>query len=501
MRMLWRLSQNGKIVLSIVAAICVVNAIYWLPEIISLFEPKQAILSGCTGESLHCIWKVIHGEAVYTDMTKMPFSSSYFNWIYYLVYGYGSKSMLALLDLDEIWVPSLAASISLMFTVLGIIFAAKSYHKLSCTIGSISRWEAMAFAVIVFLGPIMVSWNLAQRPDVGALTLEVMGLWAVLKALRSQSRDIPWWIFASLLFAGAWGFRIINVQVFGGVMLWLLVGRQWRNAILLFLPFTFVAGATFLIGGKEWVENALLGNIICPFGFSHLLYTVKLAFFKASYMVIPLIFTIWFGLKGAWKHSTTASLWFYILLVSITITVLTALKYGSHQNYWFTVSFASAGLIAYWWGCKGLDLPETTIMSIRALVAVCLIFTGAVQLAYLFDVLKTVQKEDQARLMTLRESLLRMPEPIVVRGGYFENLPWITSQDTPFVYAYTYHLMRNADVPLERNGLGGLVREGYFGTIVYPVEYAHDTPTDGQTLDLYQVSKADAFYRYYVRKE
>src|SRR5512138_1441459 len=48
--------------------------------------PGTAETSGCEEESFFALWRAVHDQPVFTDSTRLPFSSAYFNWLFYAGY-------------------------------------------------------------------------------------------------------------------------------------------------------------------------------------------------------------------------------------------------------------------------------------------------------------------------------------------------------------------------------------------------------------------------------
>src|SRR5438045_9141407 len=68
------------------------NLLWFARRLLAIFLPWDAALvpvttSGCEEEALFSLWRFAHGEAVYSDPTLLPYAISYFNWLFYLVYG------------------------------------------------------------------------------------------------------------------------------------------------------------------------------------------------------------------------------------------------------------------------------------------------------------------------------------------------------------------------------------------------------------------------------
>jgi len=48
--------------------------------------PGVACTTGCEEASFNALWDVIHGAPLYPDPRRIPFASSYFNWLFYVGY-------------------------------------------------------------------------------------------------------------------------------------------------------------------------------------------------------------------------------------------------------------------------------------------------------------------------------------------------------------------------------------------------------------------------------
>jgi hypothetical protein len=76
------------------------------------------------------------------------------------------------------------------------------------------------------------------------------------------------------------------------------------------------------------------------------------------------------------------------------------------------------------------------------------------------------------------------------------NLPWIQDRPPNVVYAFTYFGDRG-NKRFRHGGIGGLIKKGYFATIVLPAGAAPEF--DGSELDLYTCIRRDTVFDYYVR--
>jgi hypothetical protein len=125
----------------------------------------------------------------------------------------------------------------------------------------------------------------------------------------------------------------------------------------------------------------------------------------------------------------------------------------------------------------------------------------------------------------LKQNLHGLPGPVFVTDRAC-NLPWIQTKAPHFVYSFTYALDRKAGGRFERGGIGGLIEEGYFETVVVlarncacefsanerflcshvtmnhlPLVQNGDVPSiDNGRMSRYQLAFSDGVFAYYRKK-
>jgi hypothetical protein len=70
--------------LGLAAITCLTLAAIRIFYDLSLRQPFQIFTSGLEEEALFSVWKYVHGQPVYSDLFSIPFSGSYFNWLFYV---------------------------------------------------------------------------------------------------------------------------------------------------------------------------------------------------------------------------------------------------------------------------------------------------------------------------------------------------------------------------------------------------------------------------------
>src|SRR6185369_11979167 len=93
-----------------VIIIAVLNLALAVRRLVPIFFPwnpdlMPVVTTGCEEEALFSIWKFTRGETVYSDPAMIPYTISYFNWLFYWLYGGVAKLCLSAFDLSDSWLP------------------------------------------------------------------------------------------------------------------------------------------------------------------------------------------------------------------------------------------------------------------------------------------------------------------------------------------------------------------------------------------------------------
>ena len=100
-------------------------------------------------------------------------------------------------------------------------------------------------------------------------------------------------------------------------------------------------------------------------------------------------------------------------------------------------------------------------------------------------------------LMQAEKCLKDLPTPIYIANPYLA-LPWHIPSPEPFVTYYNYPTDRAAGLEMEAGGIGGLIEQGYFKTLVLPVDI---DSFDGGALTLYVKQRQCEGYDVYKRTD
>jgi len=199
------------------------------------------VTTGFEDISIYNISRIRHGEPVYVDCFTYPYRASLFNWLFYQVYG-GTAMML---NPSENMLPLVLRLVTLAFALTG---AAVTFAFLASRgrqppegehtpDGSLSlrgltppaRLMLASYTLVIWCAPLIGWWSLTVRPDIPAVTCELLGL--LLVARGGPRLSWPAALLAGVLFFLAWSFKQSAIGLCAGTMLALALRREWANLL------------------------------------------------------------------------------------------------------------------------------------------------------------------------------------------------------------------------------------------------------------------------------
>ena len=212
--------------------------------------------TGCEEEALFPIWKAEEGQPVYADARRMPFSASYYNWLFYAAYGGVVRGVLAMTHLGAEALPAIARLLTVVFSAACVAMISLLLQTVKPVGLAGSRLGRLACSVFLVVNPLTGPWLYTARSDVAALLCELIGLWFALRHVRDGAkRHLLMAITAGLL---AWSFKQNFVHLLGGLCVFFLLRRQWRNLLAVTVMSVVVASGTLWAGGGGY-RHALIG--------------------------------------------------------------------------------------------------------------------------------------------------------------------------------------------------------------------------------------------------
>lgn len=449
--------------------------------------PYYGFTTGSEEEALYSIWKWLRGLPVYGDMFDIPYAASYFNWLFYAVYGTVNREFLAAFGLNEAMIPAISRCLTLALHAgsVGVLVAIARRLGL--------RRCGWSYALFALLNLCYGLWAITTRPDVGALLLELVGFWTILKFEEKRQRR---WLFALVasLYC-AWAFKQTSVNMITVYCLALLFQRRFRDLFWVALPTFALYGATFALGGPLYGYACILSQSRMGFfpslgARNFILASLKAPLLGAAVVLIP-------GLLPLARHTRPLGnrLVPGVFLFSLFLALLTATKNGAYANYFFMPAAFGALCLADL--ADQVQVPRLAALARCAVAAAALFQIGLIPRQLLQPEGTHILQRQHRDALLVKAGLESLPAPILVHRPDL-SLPWIQTRPPHFVFAFTYFGDREFR-EFRHGGMGGLARDGFFGTIVL----AKDTPPvfDGHSLDLYTLARSDAAFDYYVRKD
>jgi hypothetical protein len=411
------------------------------------------LTTGFEEESFVALQHAVHGEPVYRDPSRIPYSAAYFNWFFYAAYAIPVRMAVARYG-DSI-IPMAGRLVTAVGSLLGA-------GILACLLGCILQTErrvAAGLAALVCGGPLIGWWAHTLRPDVWTMTFETGALAVIL--LRYRPRPIASALCGALLFYLAWSCKQTAIMSLASAGLFLLWRREWRAVLMLGTASVLCWAATFLILGPAYRSALFSAAATNPF-YLDVGLTNFLDFLKKT---IPLWLLAGACLIPGDKQDPDSSLAADArllgaigVLVSMPVYFAASCKFGAFSNYFFTpvllLSLFLAGSLA--------AHPR------RLWVAAAFAISLVIQLIVSFGLIGKIDLQPQARdLAAVWAKWQTQPEPrFSVRTNL--NAPWLNSNSPPFVLAFSYYIDREAGRRFEGDGIGGLIATGYFESLLLP---------------------------------
>jgi hypothetical protein len=443
---------------------------------ISFVEPLQLVTSGAEHDALFAIWKQIHGLDIYTDRHRIPFASSNYNWLFFEGYGWIAGAVMKALALGDAWLPTVTRLITVGICVIGVALLFADLRSGARAESVAGRAALAAFAIWFFFGPLGGFWTIATNVELGATVFLIASLYAFNRLYPTRPWAAVLW-FIGLAYA-AWAMKQNYVYTAGAVGLFLLLRRDWSRLALLSVLLPAAWALTLWLGSDAYLKMLFFQGTDMLFQPGTALRNISNAGGKTL--------AVWLGLAGAlviivrrpamlgplWREQAVR-LYALGLFVSLVMVVPMSAMHGAAENYYFPVVYFAAGLcFTVLFALDRLSAPVAAgwvgVVGgwLAGVAAVALVITGHA------GVISTRNWHDQ--FTATKACIDRLPTPAFTAGGY-NMLPWMYPAGPHFITAFKYPYDRARGVAFERDGLGGMIRDGYFAALLLdPNTERHD---------------------------
>jgi hypothetical protein len=421
---------NVKLLLAIAAVISL--TIFILRLYCSL--DYAVLTSGCEEESLYAIWKYIHNFDIYLPNNRFPYTSSYFNINFYLLYGEICKLFINYLKLNETYLTIITRIISVIFTA-GILITTYKLFRIKK-----SQQHSALIAIILILNPFLGFWSLTCRPDIAATFFSILALYQFQKSTYKINLSVI------LLLALSWSFK--QSFIFTAIFIFLHAGIQKINiskAMLLGSLIAFILAVGYYLYGYNFFYSVFLSQ-------KNLGLNIQLGIQNMSSFILkagPIIFL--FFVLNSFKTNT------WLVATIFALTCILACKDGASDNYYFELYFIIIFIIST---TKKENFELIHLYLIPQIFVLLALITG---LKGNLIPTKFIQNELLLALQDNKEKSLVLDQTAL-------NLPWIIHGPAENVY-YVKSSTYDIDIlnkPFEFGGIFGSLNKIKYTKIYIP---------------------------------
>ena len=234
-------------------------------QVISFNEIHHVVTSGFEEESLFAMWKYLHGIPIYSDPHQIPFAASYFNWLFYSLYGSFISATVNLFGLDEAWIPTIGRCITLCVVAIGFCVNYQLFTSKKVNTHPLPFLLAISLSAVLWLGPLIGFWAMTVRPDVIALFFDLCAVFYLLKYLPTHI--LVGVVSAALWCYLSWACKQVNIVMPVAIGLFLLVEKRWQAFILFSVLLGSCYALTLLLANYNLLKTLFFINTAIPLSF------------------------------------------------------------------------------------------------------------------------------------------------------------------------------------------------------------------------------------------
>ena len=414
--------------------------------------------SGGEADAALGIWRAAHGNT-YPDPMKIPFTASYYNWLFYISYAEICKAVLSLRGFGA----NAFSTIGRLFTLSGLALACLlSLRVMRLVVGSGDRLPTTALFLVYYslLGPLIGWWAVSLHPEIWATTLSIasmLGLIAIYDRMPLGAVAM-----ASVASLAAWSFKQSYLYVALAIGLFLLEKRDWRGLSLAVFTHLLGIGAALGIGSANYRHSLILAGTD-GFTVTALMRNLLTLLPKAGAILLMAGVVLWDKTARTALWRDTPGRFALLAALSCLVVVPTSAKHGAADYYYIPlVVFFSfvGGRIDEVWRHGPPPKPITGILSLAWTLhgMLCIgVLLGLVGVASVAD--------DDVKYRAERTCIRDLPSPMWAADEKL-SLPWIHEKGPHFVKFFDYDSYPERG--LEADGIGGMVQSGAFASLVLP---------------------------------
>lgn len=463
---------------AVVAALCIMSL--RTISAISFERPLMVVTSGAEEEALQGVLRAMEGNT-YVDPNKIPFSASYYNWAFYTLEAKVITQASKAFNLETAWIPTIGRLLAMSSAVLCWLAALACLRRVSPSTNGAQRLHDHLLALWLGFGPLVGWWGLSINVELWATLCTMLASLALL-ALYPR-RPLLAVALASLFSVLAWSFKQSYIFVPMALGMILLIRRDWKGMAITVLVHLAGVILPLALGSPEYRNMMLAWR---SSGFS--MFQFQQVMFNVPTKILPLLL-VPIGLPPllrqwrALRDDLPLMLGLCGVIACLPLIPASA-KIGAAENYFFPAAFFLAiistrvvrSLAEHRWPAwPTLGLAGVWAVQGAACIAVLAGYGGV-----------TDVRNVDARYRSQRPCVADLPAPMFALDNYL-SLPWMHAGGPHFIMAYQYRVERINGQAFEGGGIGGLIQQKYFRSIVYPTGFRG--PLEGVPLDGYRLAR------------
>lgn len=426
---------------------------------ISLGGSRLVVTSGAEEEAVMSLFRAMAGEP-YADPSRLPFSASYYNFLFYAVFG-GIGRLASWAGAPVEWLPTVWRLVSLVVVSawLGVALAAVRIFVPGAEGAGVRSYNRLA-ALFVAVGPLVGFWAVSYNPELAASALSALAL--VVLAARYDRSPLAAVAAASALSLAAWSFKQSYLFAALALGLFLLLRRDWRGVGLVVVSHALWVAAVLAFGSEPF-RRQLLSHVEIPWAGWQLARNLQNLGVKVLPFLAGTALALLWGRRRMPKD-TAGQVAVLGLLAALPALPFSA-KVGASENYFFLLSLMLAvmsGRATAMLAQRGWPRWATLVLAAVWLVeaAACLAVVSGRQGAVSLD-------DMHRRHLAQRSCVADLPAPFYATDSYLV-LPWMHPAGPHIVPAYYYADDRQRNRSFENGGIGGMIAASTMASVAVP---------------------------------
>ena len=425
-------------------------------------EINSFFTSGYEEESLLILWYNYFNYDIYTNHLEYPYRWAIYNWLFYDFYSYTLKAINLVFNIDQKSSINFFRVITFIFSLIGFIF----FYKSLKIIKKENNLWLLFLSILSIYGLSTGWWNLTTRPDIPALTLEIISIYFFLKNINNLS--IFKIIILSTILYLAWSFKQTALISFFSILVFLGFNKEYSKCFFLFSVFFIFIFLTIYFQNDLYFQSIYMlntNNLLYDTDINRIFRVLKIFTIKNIFLIL---LSIYLFLNFRFLNFRDNIFYLIGFLLSLIYFLAVLSNKGTSDNHTFIIIVFLTFIIH-----KNFDFKNILVYPrfIFFLLIVAQIFISGAVLFGKEGRLTPVKVGNIDDYIICSENIL--VNPVFVEKPYYA-LPWITKYENPTVKNFNYKFELEAN-RLKGGGFKSLIKEGFYETLILNKNSAYIT--------------------------